>query len=183
MRHGAQVFKRPYTMFLGRFTGICRDRQWGRFWGGWGGGKPGDLLSEWERRRPDTRERKRNRIHAVPRPHARAGRRGEVGHKGCARLPARIPCTPRAAGTGDPAPKSSPAGPRPAPRPRRAREAAPRGPGDAEERPRHSPCSRRLWGPSPAPLSERDGAVTPPSRQGDEAPGLPRQGPRSEWDK
>lgn len=37
---------------------------------GWGGGKLGDLLSEWERRRPDTRERKRNRIHAVPRPHA-----------------------------------------------------------------------------------------------------------------
>lgn len=43
--------------------------------------KPGDLLSEWERRRPDTRERKRNRIHAVPRPHAQAGRRGKWGTK------------------------------------------------------------------------------------------------------
>lgn len=47
----------------------------------WGGGKLGDLLSEWERRRPDTRERKRNRIHAVPPPPRLSWEEGKWGTK------------------------------------------------------------------------------------------------------
>lgn len=47
----------------------------------WGGGKQGDLLSEWERRRPDTRERKRNRIHAVPPPPRLSWEEGKWGTK------------------------------------------------------------------------------------------------------
>lgn len=47
----------------------------------WGGGRLGDQLSEWERRRPDTRERKRNRIHAVPPPPRLSGEEGKWGTK------------------------------------------------------------------------------------------------------
>lgn len=47
----------------------------------WGGGKQADLLSEWERRRPDTRERKRNRIHAVPPPPRLSWEEGKWGTK------------------------------------------------------------------------------------------------------
>lgn len=47
----------------------------------WGGGKLGDLLSEWGRRRPDTRERKRNRIHAVPPPPRLSWEEGKWGTK------------------------------------------------------------------------------------------------------
>ena len=38
-------------------------------------------MSEWERRRPDTRERKRNRIHAVPPPPRPGWEEGKWGTK------------------------------------------------------------------------------------------------------
>lgn len=72
------------------FKGCVSGEDDGGCWE-WGGGKLGDLLSEWERRRPDTRERKEEpHPCGPPAPTPELGG-GEVGHKGCARPPTQIP--------------------------------------------------------------------------------------------
>lgn len=81
-----------YIFFLPEmfFKGCVSEEDDGECWE-WGGGKLGDLLSEWERRRPDTRERKEEpHPCGPPAPTPELGG-GEVGHKGCARPPTQIP--------------------------------------------------------------------------------------------
>lgn len=136
----------------------------GKIWGVGGGSirKPGDLLSEWERRRPDTGERKRNRIHAVPRPHAQAGRRGS-GAQRMFTAPAQVPSGPGDTGPGTPIPRpalqeTAPARARGGPTRQRRRPW-----GTLEERPRHSSSPYRCRGP-PQPRVGGEGRSTLQSR-------------------
>lgn len=140
LHHCARVFGEAY-IFLREVLRALPGGAAGRT--GRAGEEEGKMLnpepsraSERERRRPDTRERKRNRIHAVPRPHAEAGRRGS-GAQRMRKTPARAPGSPGHARGRDPTSAISPANPALARggsrRPRH------RAWGTLRERPRHSP--------------------------------------------
>lgn len=139
LHHWARVFGEAY-IFLRE---VLRDLSGGAAGGRGGAGEEeGKMLRNPEpsrvnaRRRPDTRERKRNRIHAVPRPHAKAGRRGS-GAQRMRKTPAGAPSSPGDAGSRDPTSEISPANPALARggsrRPRH------RAWGTLRERPRHNP--------------------------------------------
>lgn len=73
--------------------------------------KPGDLLSEWERRRPDIREKRGTASMRSPAPtRPGSGRRGKWGTKDAHGPPLRSPSRPEGAAAGDPAPEPSQGG-------------------------------------------------------------------------
>lgn len=141
-----------------------------------GGGsirKPGDLLSEWERRRPDIREKRGTASMRSPAPtRPGCGRRGKWGTKDAHGPQLRSPSRPEGAAARDPAPETGPE--KTPPQPRRAGRAEAAGPpalGDARGEAASHTWSSALSGPSPAP----SGASRPAVADGRLVPG---QSPR-----
>ena len=138
----------------------------GNIWGvGWMAGgsirKPGDLLSEWERRRPDIREKRGTASMRSPAPtRPGSGRRGKWGTKDAHGPPLRSPSRPEGAAAGDPAPEPSPEKTPPQPgRAGRAEAAGPPALGDARGEAASHTWSSVFSGPSPVPSGASRTAV------------------------
>lgn len=80
LHHGAQVFRTTY-IFPGEVLKDLSGEAVGRFGEGGSIRKPGDLLSEWERRRPDIREKRGTASMRSPAPTRPGWEEGKWGTK------------------------------------------------------------------------------------------------------